>query len=224
MNNKFSNAIASALDEEYADMIPKYECDHIFSDEFNKKLDKLVKRQRKPYYKFISTTARRAACIIVAVLIASFSTVMGVGALRSAFKEFFMSIFSDHSNVTADVSDDSYSDAIDELYEISYDLSDYSIILDDRSDFSRHVIYEKGNGTIIDFQQWTKDMFNVSVNTEGAKITAKDVAEKESISFIDNRGFNYYIWDNGEYIIMINSNISKNELKTIAESVQKVEK
>ena len=53
-------------------------------------------------------------------------------------------------------------------------------------------------------------MFNIRLKTESAEITFKDITEKESISFTDNRRFNYYIWNNSEYIIMINSNVSKN--------------
>ena len=52
-------------------------------------------------------------------------------------------------------------------------------------------------------------MFNIRLKTESAEITFKDITEKESISFTDNRRFNYYIWNNSEYIIMINSNVSK---------------
>ena len=56
-------------------------------------------------------------------------------------------------------------------------------------------------------------MFNIRLKTESAEITFKDITEKESISFTDNRRFNYYIWNNSEYIIMINSNVSKNRLR-----------
>ena len=42
-------------------------------------------------------------------------------------RKFLMNIFSDHSDVTADISDN-------EFYEIYYNLSDYSIIFNDRSD------------------------------------------------------------------------------------------
>ena len=48
-------------------------------------------------------------------------------------RKFLMNIFSDHSDVTADISDNSYSNTINEFYEIYYNLSDYSIIFNDRS-------------------------------------------------------------------------------------------
>lgn len=66
-------------------------------------------------------------------------------------------------------------------------------------------------------------MFNIRLKTESAEITFKDITEKESISFTDNHRFNYYIWNNSEYIIMINSNVSKNRLRITIEFVQKVE-
>ena len=45
-----------------------------------KNMDKLIKRQRQPYHKFISTTSRRMASIIDVVLIVSFSIVVSVDA------------------------------------------------------------------------------------------------------------------------------------------------
>lgn len=45
----------------------------------------------------------------------------------------------------------------------------------------------------------------------------------EAIYYCDNHNYHNLIWDNGEYIIMVNSNIGKNELIDIANSVQKVE-
>ena len=66
-------------------------------------------------------------------------------------------------------------------------------------------------------------MFNIRLKTESAEITFKDITEKEIVSFTDNIRFNYYIWNNSEYIIMINSNVSKNRLRITIEFVQKVE-
>ncbi|MGN1086218.1 MAG: hypothetical protein ACI4Q5_04200, partial [Porcipelethomonas sp.] len=82
-NSEFKQAISEALCEEYVKSIPEHNSDHIFSDSFNKKMKKLIKRQKKPYYKFINTAGKRAACIAVAALILSFSTIMGVDALRN---------------------------------------------------------------------------------------------------------------------------------------------
>ena len=41
--------------------------------------------------------------------------------------------------------------------------------------------------------------------------------------FQDNHNYDCLIWDNGDYIIKLHSNIGKNVLINIAKSVQKVE-
>ena len=54
-------------------------------------------------------------------------------------------------------------------------------------------------------------MFNIRLKTESAEITFKDITEKESISFTDNRRFNYYIWNNS----VIRTNEELVALKTV---------
>ena len=61
------NAMEEVLDEEFAEYIntlPIY-ADHQFSERHNRKMNKLIRIQRKPYFSLISTAGRRAACIIV---------------------------------------------------------------------------------------------------------------------------------------------------------------
>ena len=45
----------------------------------------------------------------------------------------------------------------------------------------------------------------------------------EAIYFNDNHNFKTIVWDNGEYIFSIGSNVGKNALIDMAKSVQKVE-
>lgn len=69
---------------------------HVFSEKHNKKMAKLIKRQRKPYFKLICTTGRRVACIVVLMLVV-FASSLTVKAVREAVYDFIMSIFSDHT-------------------------------------------------------------------------------------------------------------------------------
>ncbi len=222
-NSKFAKAIAEALDEEYAAAIPQHNGDHVFSESFNKKMDKLIKRQNKPYYKLINTAGKRAACIIAVILIASFSTIMSVDALRNAFKDFFMSIFSTHSEITAiDDLCTSSPDTIQSIYEITYDLNQYQIDYEDFTNLSRNIVYRKDN-IYIDYYQYVKSEYNMGLNTENATISTIDINGYEAVYYFDNNGHHNLIWDNGDYVIMISSNIGKSELMGIAKSVQKVE-
>ena len=116
-NTQFKRAISEALTKEYEWSVPAHNNDHEFSDEFARKMDKLIGRRKKPYYQMINTTSKRAACIFAVIFIAAFTTIMSVSALRNAFKDFFMSIFSDHSEISA------YVDAISgEVFVFDSDL------------------------------------------------------------------------------------------------------
>ena len=62
-----------------------------------------------------------------------------------------------------------------------------------------------------------KDRINRVV--ENAEISTIDISGHDAVYYIDNHQFYHLIWDNGDYIIMISSNIGRNELIDIANSV-----
>ena len=66
---EFKAAFREVVSSEFAH-IPTDESsiDFTFSEKFIKRMDKLIKSQRKPYWNFISTVSRRAAVIIVAII------------------------------------------------------------------------------------------------------------------------------------------------------------
>ncbi len=82
--------------------------------------------------------------------------------------------------------------------------------------------YVRGD-TAIYFMQYLKKSYHHSINTEGAEIQIIDINGHEAIYFIDNNDYCNIIWDNGDYIIDLASNIGENILIDIAKSVQKVE-
>jgi hypothetical protein len=211
------------LTEEYESSIPPHSGDHEFSDEFNRKMDKLINRRKKPYYKMINTFGKRVACIIAVVFIASFTTVMSVSALRNAFKDFFMKIFPNHSEISAIVdSDDTSPTTIQSDYNITYDLSDYEIVYEEYDEISRDISYKKDD-IVINYDQYVKCEYDMAINTEDAEISTVSLDNADAIYYKDNQNYYHLIWDNGEYIIMLSSNIGENELIDIANSVQKVE-
>jgi hypothetical protein len=219
-NKKFKTAIGEALSTEYENCIPKHD-EHIFSEKFEKKMNTLIRRQNKSYYKFINTAFKRVACVIAAIVISSSIAVMSVEALRNTFYNFFVEIFEKFSIITT-VDDTSTPKKIDELYEITYDLDNYSINYEEQNDSYRSITYVDGS-CVINYYQYTKDYYDTLVNTEDADIVSIQINGNDGIYFIDNHKYNHIIWDNGEYIIYLSSNIDKNKLIEIADSVQKVD-
>lgn len=221
-NEKFKKAIYDAIVPEYVSAMPAIDEDeHEFSPEFEKKMKRLIKRRNKPYYRIINTVGKRVACIAVIILVASSVTVMSVEALRNAVTDFFVSIYEKFSTVQS-VDDTTAPLTIEDIYEITYDLSRFTIFYEDYNEYSRYITYIKDN-IVIDYVQYTKEMYDENVNTENAVISTLIINGHEAIYFQDNHQYYHLIWDNGDYIISLGSNIGKDSLIEIAESVQKIE-
>ncbi|MBR6669995.1 MAG: DUF4367 domain-containing protein [Ruminococcus sp.] len=144
------------------------------------------------------------------ILVASSVTIHSVDALRNNIADFFVSIYEKFSYIQP-VEDDIAPSTIKDIYEITYDLSDYDVIYEDKDNYSYNITYIKDD-VVIDFLQYTKDMYDQNVNTEDAEISTISITGKEAIIFLDNQNYYHLIWDNGDYILNIGSNIDKNAL------------
>ncbi len=221
--DNYRKAIDAALTPEYNNMLISPEEPHTFSPKFEKRMNKLIRRRKKPYYKIINTAGKRVAVIVGFFVIISFSTIMSVDALREAFKNFFVSIFEKFSIVRS--SDESSSpDSIEAIYTITSGLGKYTISYQEQDEISNNTVYEDEDGHTIDFCQYVKSAYDTMINTENTVIESIDINGKEAMIYRDNHNYHIIIWDIGDYIITINSNIGKDELISIAKSVQKAEK
>lgn len=219
-NENLKKALEKAMIPEYDELLLRNE-KHVFSVEFERKMQKLIKRRNKPYYRMINTFGKRVACIALIILVASSVTILSVDALRNTVADFFVSTYEKFSSVQP-VEDDIAPSTIKDIYEITYDLKEYEIYYEDNTEYRRNITYIKDD-ILINFSQYTKDAYDINVNTEGYEITTIDINNYEAVYFLDNHNYNHLIFDNGEYIIYISSNISKNALINIAESVKKIE-
>lgn len=220
--NNFKKALSDSLKAEYDKFVSVTDDEHTFSPEFEKKMNKLINRRKKPYYKIINTVGKRVACIAIAFIVASSITVMSVEALRKKFIGFFIKTEKTHSTIRSEDTTNC-PETIEDIYGITYDLSGYSIEYEDYNLIDRQIAYQNEDIYIL-FGQHAKPEYDEDVNTEDAEIMEISINDHEGIYFHENHDYDSIIWDNGDYIFTLFSNIGKDELIKIAESVQKVEK
>lgn len=85
----FINALLEA-DNYFLEQIPaENEIDCTFSEKFEKKIEKLIRAERKVYWRFVNTTYKKAiiAAVILAILL---SCVFSVGAVRDGIIRFIV--------------------------------------------------------------------------------------------------------------------------------------
>lgn len=206
------NAMEEVLDEEFAEYIstlPIY-ADHQFSERHNRKMSKLIRIQRKPYFNLISTAGRRAACIVVAFIVLSASA-LSVKAIREAFFDFIINIFSDHNVVTVESGTESgYPKMIEKEYYISnlpdeFTETDYSC-----SDISVTHIYSSFDKYVI-FSQHTKSDYKTFLDNEKTQYTELEDSGTVYLTAINDSDMTF-IWDDGTYILQITGNLDKSDM------------
>lgn len=219
-NNNFKKALSDSINEEYNKLIPEMEM-HTFSPEFEKKMKKLIHRRKKPYYKFVNTVGKRAACITAAFILASSTAIISVEALRTKFPGFFINTKKTHSTIKSE-DKTNCPETIEEIYGITYDLNGFTVDFKDYDKYNRNITY-KNRDIQLSFEQHAKLSYDEDINTEDAVLHNIEINGSHGIYFLDNHNYDNIIWDNGDYVFLLSSNIGKNELIEIAESVQKVE-
>lgn len=201
---------------------------HTFSKKFERKMARLIRRQKSFYFPMLKTPLRRTVTIIVTAVIVLSTMVMSVGAIRTAFLNFITETFDTHTDVQSVDDSDAPLDFRDK-YAITADLSDFELTDHTIDIFDNSYAYENEHCSIY-FEQSIKKYYNVAVNTEGFEMETVYVNGFEGY-FIDMDGLyaKMIAWDNGDYVFTIdavydeNYNVSKAEMLAMAESVKIVE-
>lgn len=230
-NDKFKKALHDALIPEYTEVMRNADdTDHEFSPEFEKRMKKLIKRRSKLYYRLINTLGKQIACIAVIIFVVSSVTIIGLEAFRNNASDFVVHIISEkdpeNSIIRSADKTGTAPQTIEELYDVTYDLSEYEVIHDNGNEWIYWKIYaheSEDDYIMVELKQYVKKSYYTFIDTDTEITTVNINGHKALYYYWDNIGFHVLIWDNGEYIIYLRGNLDKNALIEIAESVKKVE-
>ncbi len=242
----FEKALQAVFDEQCREIdnadIPQYE----FSDKFEKKMNRIIRKRKKPVMRafrkaFIRAVACAASAVLVTVSILSSKNSLFTGdTSRLHILNFYIELNNNDTDYEfhIDILDEDAPETIEELYEITYDLSDFQFDWDSMQyswyDYKRETYYDmqvSNDERVLFFVQHTKPGLNVALNTEGAEFEIVQLDDCEAVFFRNHVDLNYLLWEGEDYIFYLiseglngNEPFGKNELIDIANSVQKVEK
>ena len=213
-------ALQELFDEQTAELLQDIDRSepHIFSRRHEKKMQKLFKRQRKPYFKLISTAGHRAACVFAAIVVLSASA-MSVKAVRKTFFDFITSVFSDHQVITADSDSCSgYPSTIKEEYRITKLPEGFEQQYYNKTDTRVDIPYYSTSSRIL-FTQFTKDSFRI-IFTDDAKSQEYTDTDGQKYQVVITEYETVYIWDNGRYVFMVSGSLDKDKMIELCRSVK----
>lgn len=221
MNIVLKRAFEEVMSEEF-DKIPN-DAPFNISKVFEKKMKKLIKAESRPFYRLTFTKSRKIACIIAAILVIMLSS-LSVGAVRDAFKEFFVKTFSTHYRISYDKKDTKkqkdYPKEIKKVYEFGFVPSDFELVDFSKTDTSVDTTYVNGDYIIV-FSQYTKDAFDVNIDNERLVKSNETINGQEYVVNREKNGeLRSLIWDNGEYIFMLTSYASEDDTFKMIDSMR----
>ncbi|MBR2043922.1 MAG: DUF4367 domain-containing protein [Clostridia bacterium] len=213
--NKALEIYSKLAAEKYKQMEIK---DVDFSLELEKKMEKLINRNKKPWFRLINTGAKRVAIIIVVIIIALTSTVLSVDALREGVKSFVVEVYEKFSTIIFE-KEDSNTTGITVYYEPTYIPKGYILAEEENLDYDYIKIFKNLNGEKIVYIQSCDLENGRNINTENA-ITEK--INGGYYAYIPNGKTRMFIKSDGvyEHYFSCSDSISKEELLMIAESVK----
>lgn len=197
--------------------------EHEFSNGFEARMQKLIRRERKPYYPFIKTKARVAAVVAALVFILMTTTALALESLRNKVFEFFVNIYKEFSIVTVDdavANEASTPTSIEEQYVPSCIPEGYTLVEEDKSENFVSAYYARHNPfNEIGLEQWTKQSFTPTINTEGVTTTDIQLANGMNGFYCTNKGVHIMVLHNDEYAFLLSSQGGLDELMKFAESL-----
>lgn len=148
------------------------------------------------------------------------ASALSVKAIREMIFDFITNIFSDHSVVTAESGTEiGYPETIEKEYYIS-ELPDGFILGNTiRNDVSINISFLNDDKYIL-FSQYTKSVYEETFDNEKSgfeKIC--DETEQEYLMISTGADISF-IWDNGEYVLQIVSNLNKEDTLKMCKSTK----
>lgn len=207
--NNFEAAVELSLNNWVASLPTEFNLPEP-TEAYKKGIAKLMDKMRGDRYHRL--TRRTARAILIAAIIMAIATVTVAATVG---RDFIVQRFSDHS--TYSVVDASNVKEVDDIH-IGYLPEGFELESKEITDYSQFYVYSKNNYWINIYK--SKIDTGLTFDTEYNNGEYIETNTFEGIYFEDESlSYSGIVWNDGNYIYLINSNISKQGLIKIAENL-----
>lgn len=197
-----------------------------FSEEFERKMQKLINQQKKFYYYWFNTVGKRVAAIILVLLLSLTTITFSVKALREPVIRFIVETYEKFSSVVF-VNDRSENDIILETDDVILEVLDPTYIPADyelESEYNDEIVHEKvyinsDQSATIAYMQRINDESIFQANTEGIVYENISIGKYQGVKY-SNKGNNTVMFNTDDFIFVITGQIEASEIIKIAESIK----
>lgn len=217
---KDNEALLKALSDVYSDKTEEYlnslsDDGYEYSEKYNRKIRKIIKMQRRPYFTFLSTALKYGVCAAVSIIVFT-GSIITVSAFCEPLHDFIVNIFSDNLKVTVGDLGNAPTE-ITEYYEIGNLPEGFDLIFQVSERQLASTSYSN-NTNYIYFGQYAKEFYK-DIDFENTEFLLDENNQEYLISELKD-GTLGIVWDNGDYVLHINSNLPREEILEICKSVR----
>ena len=217
---QISQAFIQVLNERVPDLsnIP----DHVFSERFEKKMNKLIRREATHPWAVRHTLAKNliAAAIVILLL---FALCMSVSAIRNAIFNFFRLHFEDHDKIVFEISEE--RDYIETEYVITEVPDGFSLMQETKEKHFVRMIFENENGEFITFKQSIPNQDDYTAIDNERKDAEEIEIDGHGVYAASEDNHIIFAWDQDGYIFWLevrSKNINLAKMIDIFRSVKPV--
>lgn len=192
--------------------------------EYDRKMQRLIKKVDRPLWAYTNTPLKRVACILAIIVFISVTSI----TVHAIYKKFFEFKCSQNTQFT-----EIFTKDIDMATAPDTILTRYTIDVPQGYEFTFESPFEEGisktaviryadnSGSFIRFEQFTAEMFKTNLDNEHSEF--EEYTDENGNVFIINQTQSIVCvaWNNGEYIFKISSNnLNKEELCELCTSTR----
>ena len=193
-----------------------------FSDEFERKMNRLITVRRNPLWNYVNSAAKKAAAIFIGIIIIG-AVGMSVKAVRDPVIQFVKTIYEKFISVTFE---GETTEIIKEDYGLFYMPEGFKLT-DSENSFSRNkYLYKRGEESIELIQSVSN---NIQLTFDNENSVSKEIQIDDlSVTVITDskdKNFKYAFWENEGYIFELTcfAELTENEFIETIRSVDVIE-
>ena len=189
------------------------------SARYIKRMEKLIARQKQPYWKFVNTAAKRIAMIAIAIIL-TFSLSMSVEAVRKSVSELLVNVYEKFVEFFYNEEDIAKSpNCIETVYTLGYVPEGYILKSCDINKLHSIIVWDNVYGNEIVFSQGLLHSFG-HMDNENSNYEIIYI-DNMAVAYIEKQDNQYLYWNSNDYrfSLLIPKDISLECIKMIIESI-----
>ncbi len=192
-----------------------------FSPQFEKRMERLLRKQKQFYYPMFNTVLKRVACIAAAVLVSGSAVVLSVNGDKPEPSYFKVSGYSENSVYVHFFNEElPYETTKDPITpKVPSFLPEGYVLKEDRSEPRKVELIYEGEGTDCFYYAQYGNISNAGAHAEDAICERIRVGKYEGY-LLKSESCTHLIFNDGEYLYQLNGTLTEKEILKVAKSIR----